>query len=62
MADLNIRLLPTAQTEALARAHNPDPTIRNCHHSKTITCIVPPDDFESEPDAQFAAEKMIRKL
>jgi len=31
-------------------------------HSKTITSIVTPDDFESEPDAQFAAEKMIRKL
>jgi hypothetical protein len=31
-------------------------------HGKTITSIVTPDDFESEPDAQFAAEKMIRKL
>jgi hypothetical protein len=31
-------------------------------HSKTITSIVTPDDFESEPDAQFAAEKIIRKL
>jgi hypothetical protein len=31
-------------------------------HSKTITGIVTPDDFESEPDAQFAAEKMIRNL
>jgi hypothetical protein len=31
-------------------------------HSKTITSIVTPDDFEPEPDAQFAAEKMIRKL
>jgi hypothetical protein len=30
--------------------------------SKTITSIVTPDDFVSEPDAQFAAEKMIRKL
>jgi hypothetical protein len=31
-------------------------------HSKTITSIVTPDDFESDPDAQFAAEKTIRKL
>jgi hypothetical protein len=29
---------------------------------KTTTSLVTPDDFESEPDAQFAAEKMIRKL
>jgi hypothetical protein len=29
---------------------------------KTATSFVTPDDFESEPDAQFAAEKMIRKL
>jgi hypothetical protein len=29
---------------------------------KTTTSFVTPDDFESEPDAQFAAEKMIRKL
>jgi hypothetical protein len=29
---------------------------------KTISSIVTPDDFESEPDARFAAEKIIRKL
>ena len=29
---------------------------------KTTPSFVTPDDFESEPDAQFAAEKMIRKL
>ena len=29
---------------------------------KTITSIVTPDDFASEPDAKFAAEKIIRKL
>jgi hypothetical protein len=29
---------------------------------KTISSIVTPNDFESEPDAKFAAEKMIRKL
>jgi hypothetical protein len=31
-------------------------------HSKTMSSIVTPDDFESEPDAQSAAEKMIRKM
>jgi hypothetical protein len=29
---------------------------------KTITSIVTPDDFASETDARFAAEKIIRKL
>jgi hypothetical protein len=29
---------------------------------KTTSSIVTPDDFESEPDAKFAAEKMIRKM
>ena len=29
---------------------------------KTTSSIVTPDDFESEPDAKFAAEKMILKL
>jgi hypothetical protein len=29
---------------------------------KTTTSFVTPDDFESELDAKFAAEKMIRKL
>ena len=29
---------------------------------RTITSIVTPDDWASEPDAQFAAEKIIRKL
>jgi hypothetical protein len=29
---------------------------------KPTTSFVTPDDFASEPDAQFAAEKMIRKL
>jgi hypothetical protein len=29
---------------------------------KTISSIVTPDDFASEPDARFAAEKMIRKI
>ena len=29
---------------------------------KTISSIVTPDDFESKPDARFAAEKIIRKL
>ena len=29
---------------------------------KTISSIVTPNDFESEPYAKFAAEKMIRKL
>jgi hypothetical protein len=29
---------------------------------KTTTSFVTPDDFESEPEAKFAAEKMIRKL
>ena len=29
---------------------------------KTITSIVTPDDSASEPDAKFAAEKIIRKL
>ena len=28
----------------------------------TISSIVTPDDSASEPDAQFAAEKMIRKM
>jgi hypothetical protein len=31
-------------------------------HSETIASLVTPDDFESEPDAQFAAERMIKKL
>jgi hypothetical protein len=30
--------------------------------SKTMTSLVTPDDFQSETDARFAAEKMIRKL
>jgi hypothetical protein len=29
---------------------------------KTISSIVTPDDFASESDARFAAEKIIRKL
>ena len=29
---------------------------------KTIFSIVTPDDFESEPDAMFAAEKTIRRM
>jgi hypothetical protein len=29
---------------------------------KTTSSFVPPDDFDSETDARFAAEKMIRKL
>jgi hypothetical protein len=29
---------------------------------KTTTSFVTPDDFESEPDAKLAAEKMIRKM
>ena len=29
---------------------------------KTISSIVTPDDSASEPDAKFAAEKIIRKL
>jgi hypothetical protein len=29
---------------------------------KTTSSIVTPDDFSSEADATFAAEKMIRKL
>jgi len=29
---------------------------------KTISSIVTPDDFASEPDAKSAAEKIIRKL
>jgi hypothetical protein len=29
---------------------------------KTISSVVTPDDFASEPDARFAAEKIIRKL
>jgi hypothetical protein len=29
---------------------------------RTISSIVTPDDFESEPDAKFAAEKMIRNI
>jgi hypothetical protein len=29
---------------------------------KTISSIVTPDDFASEPDAKLAAEKIIRKL
>jgi hypothetical protein len=29
---------------------------------KTISSIVTPDDFGSEPDARFAADKIIRKL
>jgi hypothetical protein len=29
---------------------------------RTITSIVTPDDWASEPDAKFAAEKIIRKL
>jgi hypothetical protein len=29
---------------------------------RTISSIVTPDDFASEPDAKFAAEKIIRKL
>jgi hypothetical protein len=31
-------------------------------NGKTISSIVTPDDFASEPDAKFAAEKIIRKL
>jgi hypothetical protein len=30
--------------------------------SQTISSIVTPDDFASESEAQFAAEKIIRKL
>jgi len=29
---------------------------------KTISSVVTPDDFASEPDAKFAAERIIRKL
>jgi hypothetical protein len=29
---------------------------------KTTSSVVTPDDFASEPDAKFAAEKIIRKL
>jgi hypothetical protein len=29
---------------------------------RTFSSIVTPDDFASEPDAKFAAEKIIRKL
>jgi hypothetical protein len=29
---------------------------------RTISSIVTPDDFASEPDAKVAAEKMIRKI
>jgi hypothetical protein len=29
---------------------------------KTISSVVTPDDYASEPDAKFAAEKIIRKL
>jgi hypothetical protein len=29
---------------------------------RSIASIVTPDDFASEPDAKFAAEKIIRKL
>jgi hypothetical protein len=29
---------------------------------RTISSIVTPDDFASEPDAKFAAEKIIRRL
>jgi hypothetical protein len=29
---------------------------------RTISSIVTPEDFASEPDAKFAAEKMIRKI
>jgi hypothetical protein len=29
---------------------------------KTISSVVTPDDYASEPDAKFAAEKMIRRL
>jgi hypothetical protein len=29
---------------------------------RTITSIVTPDDWASEPDAKFAAEKIIRRL
>ena len=38
------------------------PIRRSGTQGKTISSIVTPDDFESEPDAKFAAEKMIRKL
>jgi hypothetical protein len=31
-------------------------------HCQTITSIVTPNDFESELDAQFAAEKMVKNF
>jgi hypothetical protein len=31
-------------------------------NGKTISSVVTPDDSVSEPDAKFAAEKIIRKL
>ena len=34
----------------------------NVIQGKTTTSIVTPDDFLSEADAKFAAEKMIRKF
>jgi hypothetical protein len=43
-------------------AITPNSTTRNCHPKQNDISIVTPDDFESEPDAKFAAEKMIRKL
>ena len=32
------------------------------NNGKTISSLVTPDDFATELDAKFAAEKMIRKL
>jgi hypothetical protein len=29
---------------------------------RTISSVVTPDDYASEPDAKFAAEKIIRRL
>jgi hypothetical protein len=43
---------------AITPVRRPDAKIQ----SQTMSSIVTPDDFASESDAQFAAEKMIRKL
>jgi hypothetical protein len=66
-SDNNPKAVDIAASRGLSQRHwraatTPIRRLGTVTHSKTITSIVTPDDFESEPDAQFAAEKMIRKL
>jgi hypothetical protein len=40
----------------------PNARISECVGGETVLSVVTPDDFASEAEAQFAAEKLIRKM